>query len=109
MISPHICYTSVNAAPNNVHKLGVCAVYSTSVASWFLRHKGNSAAYLTILRSLAHDPQGVLDCCLSAWTVGIKLRRNIGILELSIAALTDADGRRGLLYDPQLALGIFKV
>jgi hypothetical protein len=41
--------------------------------------------------------------------VGIKLRRNIGILELSIAALTDADGRRGLLYDPQLALGIFKV
>lgn len=60
---------------------------------------------LLAFRRLVYDPQSVLAAIHRLALVGIELCLNIGILELSVAALTHADGRRGLLYDPQLALG----
>ena len=54
---------------------------------------------------LADDPQSVLAAVHRLALVSVELCLNIGVFELSIAALTDTDGRRGLLYDPQLALG----
>jgi hypothetical protein len=53
---------------------------------------------------LAHDPQRILTAVQKLAFVGIELCLNIGILELSIAPFTDADGWRALLYDPQLAI-----
>ena len=60
---------------------------------------------LLSFRGFAHDPQGVLTAVHRLTLVGIKLRLNISILELGIAALTHADGRRSLFDDPQFALG----
>ncbi len=60
---------------------------------------------LLVFRRLSHDPQGILAAVHRLALVGIELCLNVGIFELSVAALTDTDGRRGLLYDPQLALG----
>jgi hypothetical protein len=36
--------------------------------------------------------------------MSIELCLNIGVLELSVATFTYADGRRALLYDPQFSL-----
>jgi hypothetical protein len=60
---------------------------------------------LLSVRRFAHDPQSVLAAIYRLALVGIELCLNIGVFKLSIAALTYADSRRGLLYDPQLALG----
>lgn len=65
---------------------------------------------LLVFCCLTHDSQRVLAAVCGLALVGIKLRPNIDIwerfagLELSIAAFADADSRRGLFYDPQLAL-----
>ncbi len=66
--------------------------------------------HLLAFRGLPHDPQGVLTAVCQLALVGIKLSLNIGAwrrkarLELSVAPFAYADGRRGPLYDAQLAL-----
>jgi hypothetical protein len=65
---------------------------------------------LLIFRSLAHDAEGVLAGIHRLALVRIKLCLNIGTwrrkarLELSVAPFAYADGRRGPLYNAQLAL-----
>ena len=59
---------------------------------------------LLVLGRFAHDPQRVLTAVYRLALVGIELCLNIRILELSVAPLAYADGRRGLFYDPQFAL-----
>lgn len=59
---------------------------------------------LLAFRGFSHDPQRILAAVHRLALVGIELCLNIGILELSIAPFTHADGRRALLYDPQFAL-----
>ncbi len=65
---------------------------------------------LLVFSGLAHDAQGILAAVHWLALVGIELLGNIKLcvghagLELNIAAFADADGRRALLYDPQLAL-----
>ena len=65
--------------------------------------------YLSAFGRFAHDPQGVLAAVQRLALVGSKrlhyfrvrlLPRPFARLELLIASLTDADSRRGLLYDP---------
>ena len=59
---------------------------------------------LLVLGRFAHDSRGILTAIGERAFVGVKLCLNIGILELSVASFTYADGRRGSLYDPQFAL-----
>ena len=69
---------------------------------------------LLAFSGFTHDTQGVLAAIHPLAFMGIeqfddfRLRVNLcgsAGLELRIAALAHADDRRGLLYDPQLALG----
>lgn len=60
---------------------------------------------LLVFRSLAHDPQCVLAGVHRLALVGVKLCLNIIALELGATSFADAESRRGLLYDPQFALG----
>ena len=59
---------------------------------------------LLVFRSFVHDSQRILTAVHRLALVGIELRLNISILELSIAALAHADGRSSLFHNPQLAL-----
>lgn len=59
---------------------------------------------LLAFRGLPHDAQRILAAINGLALVGIELRLNISILELSVAPFTDADSRRAFLYDPQFAL-----
>ena len=56
---------------------------------------------LFVFGRFTHDSQGVLAAVYRLALVGIKLRLNIGILELSVAAFADA---KTLFHDPQFAL-----
>ena len=47
---------------------------------------------LLVFRSFADDPQSVLTTIGERAFVGVKLCLNIGILELSVASFTNADG-----------------
>lgn len=56
---------------------------------------------LLAFRGFAHDPQSVLAAVYRLALVGIELRLNVGIIELSIASFADAKAR---FDDPQFAL-----
>jgi hypothetical protein len=59
---------------------------------------------LFVFGRFANDPQRILTAIYRLALVGIKLCLNAIALELCVASFTDADGRRGLFYDPQFAL-----
>ena len=59
---------------------------------------------LLALCGFTHDPQSILAAVYGLALMGLELRLNPSILELSIAPFAYADGRRGVLYNSQLAL-----
>ena len=99
MISQHICYTSVNAVPNNVRKPSACPVYSASVASWFLRRKRYSAAYLLVFRSFAHDAQSVLAAVFGFAGVRCERLKYFLVCAVKRRAATFADRQQWIASD----------
>ncbi|MGA3088637.1 MAG: hypothetical protein ABSD75_08500 [Terriglobales bacterium] len=59
---------------------------------------------LLIFGRFTHDPQSVLATVYGLALVGVELGLNVLALELGIAPLTDAKGRRVRLYESQFAL-----
>ena len=76
---------------------------TTATLRWLLESSELGRTDLFVFCGFAHDPQRVLAAVHPFAFVGIELCLDIGVFELSVAPLADADSRRGLLYNPQLA------